>query len=418
MKRAFCCAALVWFLVGCGYNNNSQGSGGTTSGLKFRAFVAQSVASGFTTPSLIIVDASKDVLARVAGIGAASAGVGRSPVQLAVSPNKKLTLSYSSGDNVLALVNNSTEQVSGTVTLSGPTESFVISSDNSSAYVAIPTALVNGHSPGQVQVISLGSGAATTTVPIPAVRYLAETHDGNRLLTFSDNSDTLGVVVPSNIGTTTDPLTLISGFDRPVAALFSSDDRIAYVLNCGAECGGTSASVQLVDMTANPPVLLGAPIPVPAATVGVLNGSTLYVAGTPPDTPCTTGSAAFCGTVATIDVAGGGVISTSEITDGYHNRIGLGADGQLFIGAKTCHQVLPPATDTRGCLSILNTTTSTVVIPEFNGDVTGIEPIPNRHVVYVTQGGELKIYDTTTDAPQAQQVDIFGSASDVKMVDF
>jgi hypothetical protein len=171
-------------------------------------------------------------------------------------------------------------------------------------------------------------------------------------------------------------------------------------------------------MTANPPVLLGAPIPVPAATVGVLNGSTLYVAGTPPDTPCTTGSAAFCGAVATIDVAGGGVISTSEITDGYHNRIGLGADGQLFIGAKTCHQVLPPATDTRGCLSILNTTTSTVVIPAFNGDVTGIEPIPNRHVVYVTQGGELKIYDTTTDAPQAQQVDIFGSASDVKMVDF
>jgi hypothetical protein len=59
-----------------------------------------------------------------------------------------------------------------------------------------------------------------------------------------------------------------------------------------------------------------------------------------------------------------------------------------------------------------------VTIPSFNGDVTGIEPITNRHVVYVTQGGELKIYDTTTDALQAQQVDILGSASDVKLVDF
>jgi hypothetical protein len=47
-----------------------------------------------------------------------------------------------------------------------------------------------------------------------------------------------------------------------------------------------------------------------------------------------------------------------------------------------------------------------------------IEPITNRHVVYVAQGGELKIYDTTTDALQTHQVDIFGFASDVKLVDF
>lgn len=417
MKRAFLWIVLAAAFASCGYSS-SPGTGGTTSGLKFRAFVAQSVSSGLSASSLIIVDASQDVLARVAGIGASTAGVGRSPVLMNVSPNKKLTLVYSSGDNLFALVNNSTEAVSGSVTLSGPTESFTISSDNASAYVAIPTAPVNGHPPGALQVISLGSGVATSTVPIPAVRYLAESHDGNRILAFSDQSDSVSMVVPANIGTTIDPVTVIGGFDRPVGALYSSDDRIAYVLNCGPECGGTSASIQTLDMTTNPPTLVGLPIPVPAATIGLLDGTILYVAGSPPATPCTTGGASSCGALSVVDVAGGTVLTTAEITDGYHNRIGMGANGQLFIGARTCSQVLPPATETRGCLSIFNTTTSAVTIPSFNGDVTGIEPITNRHVVYVTQGGELKIYDTTTDALQAQQVDILGSASDVKLVDF
>ena len=119
-----------------------------------------------------------------------------------------------------------------------------------------------------------------------------------------------------------------------------------------------------------------------------------------------------------VDVSSGTVVSTAEITDGYHNRVDMGADGQLFVGAKTCSQVLTVGTDQRGCLSIFNTATSAVVIPATNGDVTGIQAIPNRHVVYVTQGGELEIYDTRTDALQATQVDIFGSASDVKIVDF
>jgi hypothetical protein len=39
-------------------------------------------------------------------------------------------------------------------------------------------------------------------------------------------------------------------------------------------------------------------------------------------------------------------------------------------------------------------------------------------VVYVTEGGELRIYDTTTDALQATQINIIGQAIDVKLVDF
>ena len=78
------------------------------------------------------------------------------------------------------------------------------------------------------------------------------------------------------------------------------------------------------------------------------------------------------------------------ITDGYHDRIALGANGQLFIGASTCTEIVPPippppGAETRGCLSIYNTLTTAVgsapaggvVIPPANGDVTGIQPIAN-----------------------------------------
>ena len=39
-----------------------------------------------------------------------------------------------------------------------------------------------------------------------------------------------------------------------------------------------------------------------------------------------------------------------------------------------------------------------VLIPPANGDVTGIQPIASRTVVYVIQGGSLSIYDDTIDA--------------------
>ena len=75
------------------------------------------------------------------------------------------------------------------------------------------------------------------------------------------------------------------------------------------------------------------------------------------------------------------------------------------------------AGEIRGCLSMLNTSNSNVVVAPVNGDVTGIAPITNRNVVYVAQAGELEIFDTTTDALQSKQIDIIGQAIDVKLVD-
>jgi hypothetical protein len=112
------------------------------------------------------------------------------------------------------------------------------------------------------------------------------------------------------------------------------------------------------------------------------------------------------------------------ITDGYHNRMQMGSNGQLFIGARGCTNVNVSGGEVRGCLSIVNAagsiSQSSVVAPQDNGDVTGMEPIPNRNVVYVCEGGRLRIYDTTTDQLEklANGPVIVGQAIDVKVVDF
>ena len=82
---------------------------------------------------------------------------------------------------------------------------------------------------------------------------------------------------------------IVCGFDEAVTGVFSSDGNTAYILNCGPECGGKTASVQAIDVSGLPskslttptPVTLSSPIPVPGATAGLLNGSKLYVAELP-----------------------------------------------------------------------------------------------------------------------------------------
>jgi len=68
-----------------------------------------------------------------------------------------------------------------------------------------------------------------------------------------------------------------------------------------------------------------------------------------------------------------------------------------------------------------------VVIPPANGDVTGLQPISTRVVVYVVQGGSLNIYDDTIDALEynpnnpnnpGEIYGLVGQFFDVKTVDF
>ena len=114
-----------------------------------------------------------------------------------------------------------------------------------------------------VEVLDLTNGVITAGVPVPGAHYLAQSHNGNGILVLGSRADTVTMIAPSAVGTSTDPRTDIQSplFDHPVWAIFSGDDSTAYILNCGPECGGTTASVTLLDVNSN---LVGPTIPVDA----------------------------------------------------------------------------------------------------------------------------------------------------------
>ena len=100
------------------------------------------------------------------------------------------------------------------------------------------------------------------------------------------------------------------------------------------------------------------------------------------------------------------------ISDGTHTIMKLGANSKLFVASRTCSNAI------QGCLSIFDTAAGSAVLSAAGGgDVTGIEPVAARNVVYVIEGGELIIYDTTTSKPQSTQIDVVGKALDVRVVD-
>jgi hypothetical protein len=409
-------------IVSCGSSNSSSAK--HMSGLKFRAFVSNPLSGGGAVglPAIDIVDATQDLLSPST---VSLLGLVNQPGLMVVSPDLRSTLVFSPPENVVVIDNATESPASGVlvIDLPGSTESMAIASNSATAYAAVPSAAVAGEAPGAVVAMSLTTGAVTATIPVPAAHYLVLSPDGSHLLVFSDNSNNVTVIATGLIGTSSDPRQPAGGiccFDRPVWGIFA-DSATAYIFNCGAECpGGVSAGI--TTFTVGSPVP-GSTVPLSGATYGLLSGGTLYVAGTPPHTACGAGTAATtCGTLNMVDVDGMKVINSSPIiiTDGFHNRMAMAADGQLFIGARSCTSINVLGGEVRGCLSIYNTSTSGVVVPPQIGDATGIEPIPGRHIVYVCEGGAFQVFDTTTDQLLIQlprAIDVVGYNIDVKVVD-
>ncbi len=410
-------AVLGMFACGGGGSNAP-----VTSGLTKRALVSDDIDG-----SLHIEDAQNDLesFSRIP--------TGSQPGAMVLSPDKSITLVFNAGARTLAVVSNSTESVLGSIVLPNLSTGYVSMSDNTVGFVAVPNCpptSCSGNS-NVVDVVNLATTFNVTgTVPVANVArtlVLAPPPAQAKLLVFSgaaDHQDTLTVIDTATAKGTTPATaaTQLSGFDRPVSAVFSSDGAKAYVLNCGPECGGTAASVTVLDMTANPPVAV-ANVPVTGgATTGLLNGSTLFVAGTPSGT---TGSLA--GRLSVLDTTALAPPANSvPISDGFHNHMELASNNKLFIGATpTC---------SAGCLTIFDTSNSQAAVDGTTGNVTGIAPIPGRNVVYVVEDvaagsflcqgqlpclGRLRIYDTTASVPTLTptQIDVVGKAVDVKYVD-
>jgi hypothetical protein len=416
--------------LSCGYSSSYYKP---PSGLSTRVFASQSASSPTAFPSLVIIDGENDTLPRAARISA-----GSSPGLMAITPNRTTVLAFDSVSNSAEIVNAQKETFTGSIALGGPTTSMVALSTGS-AYAAVPSATLIGSPPGAVVVMNTTAGGLTATISVPNAQTVVASPDESHLLVFSSDSNSVTVMSPLLVNTGNQVTVTVPGFDQPVYGVFSADGGTAYILNCGPECGSTSASasVQTLNMTT---LAVGRPLAVDGATIGWLSGTTLYVVGTPtasinnlsPNNSCTgqTTAATTCGRLDLIDLGTMTVTSSAIITDGYHNRINMSVNGQLFIGALTCTNignVANPQGEVRGCLSIYNTTNGAIVIPPDNGDVTGLQSFTTRDVEYVAEAGNLRVYNTLIDAllvettnniTETGTIIITGQIVDVKAVDF
>lgn len=425
MNRAALLSAL---LVVASFSFVSCGGGYSSSSLTTRVLASQSVSSPTASPGLVLINGEDDALVR----GGVSAG--NSPGLMTLSPDRTIVLAFDASTNNVEVVNAQRASLSGNIQLSGPTTSMV-ALVTGSGYAAVPTApMSSGPAPGAVEVMNLTAGGITATLSVPGAQTVVSSPDGTHLLVFSNDSDVVTIVYPLLVNTGNPATATVPGFDRPTYAVFSADGSTAYILNCGPECGGATAtaSVQTLDMRT---LTLGARVVVDGATIGWLSGSTLYVAGTSPTNNLCTGqttAAPTCGRLDLVDLGSMTVSSSAVITDGYHWRIDMSINGQLFIGSYTCTNignVNNPQGEVRGCLSIYNTTNAAVVIPPDNGDVTGLQSFTSREVEYVAEGGNLRVYDTLIDSllldnnnnpnlPETGTIIITGYIIDVKAIDF
>ena len=392
-------------LAGCG--GGAPTPQPTTTGLKKRVLL-----SNQQTGTVIILDAINDKFSSASmTIGGAS--------RMATSGG--FTSVIDSNQNLLTIVDNTKEAATANSISSDRVVDTAMSKDGKTAYAAV-------RNTGAVNIVNTADGG-TTSLNVPSVSRLVLSPNGTKLLAFVDDPNA-SVSNPGGffvIDTANKTVTPISGpaLDQPFTGVFNGSETQAFILNCGPECGGTAASVVRVDFSAAP--AFSAPIPVSAATVGLLNGSTLFVAGTPvpaiPPATCNGAGLTKCGTLQGINT--GTLIASAPviITDGQHVKMQMAGNNRLYVGAVACTSVNDGATGlNKGCLTIFNTGASTAVFPEFTAsrtsfDVTGLQPISSRNVVYVCEGGELDIYDTTTDKLTPNQLDVVGKGFDVVQID-
>ena len=428
-KRILALTLGVWVGLGftaCGYNYDR------VRGRTERMLASQGVTTTSSFGALIILNGYNDTLTGLSPLSG-----GNSPGLMASSPTRNTIGAFDSSSNSLYAVNTATEKnIGGGVKILGPTTSFVIPTAQPIAYAAVPSAVVTGFAiHGAVNVANFSTGD-TTTIAAPNAQTVVSNATGTQLLVFSNDSNSMIVLSPGLAAPPVDTscysnppnavCTFVPGFDRPVYAIVSG--TTAYVLNCGPQCGGTQASVMTVDLTS---FTITGTIPVDAATWGILSGSILYVAGTSPTNNACTGqttAAKTCGRLDVVDLGSGTVTASAVITDGYHDRMDLTQNGQVFVGSYDCTNVgdvgNPGAGEVRGCLSIYNVASGAVIIPPDNGNVDGLQGIVSRYAEYVAEGGNLRVYDTTSDVLLINQYlpegtfGIPGYIGDVKAMDF
>ncbi len=480
MSAAAALAAAV-ALAGCGSTTYFAGRALPPSGLLNRVLIAVQNPSVFSKGALEIVDAYYDIRSsydtKIPGFSLAGFG-GALPTTIQNMPEEQLGAVYGSGDGSLTLANYATEKTTGTVShLNGPSSSIFITRNGSYVFAASQLANV-------LTVVDQADGSAYP-LNLPGVYRVSVNPGGSMALAFVQNSNyvyyprrlTAAQTVSYSGGPSTWPKAAVDcepqnapgwclfqaqspdhvdstgnyygaplNFDRPVKAVFSSDGSTAYVLSCGPECGGSTASVSelpvapMIFLTGQQSGLLpcnSAPcangnakpmvnIPIPGgASNALVHTNIMYVVGQKlmPD-------GFFGGYLTRVDLTANAIVpatssspnpvSISDGVPGGMSRMIEADDNTLWIGMQQCtngeryNHNLP-----YGCLTMFNTSTNTVnMLEPYLGDATGIAAVTGLHKIYAAIGGQVYIYATKDgSALDNQYVTVTGTAYDVAYMD-
>lgn len=310
-------AAFAIVMAGCGSSSSSTSQTAPLTNIKKRVLVSNEAGV------VRIIDASNDTLSlKTVGIGA--------PTKMLKAGGFTL---IAQNTTAVAIFNNSTEVIAFNTPTADIPSDIALSPDGSTAWVA-------ERNVGLVQAISTSTGAVTANISIPNAVRLSMSPTGTRLLVFTDtlkpqaNADNFWVIDTNSVVNTANkaasPVAAPS-LDQPFTAIFNGSETQALILSCGKPCGGSGvgSNVSKIDFTTPSAPSTISVIPVLAATTGTINGTSLFVAGTPLGSPF--------GTLQVIDTGSLAIVgAATQITDGIHLNMAVASNSRLYIGARAC----------------------------------------------------------------------------------
>ena len=473
-------AAIV--LAGCGTTTYFAGRTLPPSGLPNRVLIAVQNPSVAASGALTFVDAFYDIRfsynQKIAGFSITGYS-GQLPVTIQNLPEEQIGAVYGAGDGSMHVVNYQKESDNGAQKgLNGLSSSIFLTRNGSYIFAASQQSTVLtvvDNTTGGTYALSLpgvyrvsvnpGGSAAMAFVQNSNYAYYTRKLTAGQTIAYSGGSSTWPKAAmdcepqnapgwclfqaqsPDNTDSTGTPYGAPLVFDRPVKAVFSADGNTAYVLNCGAECGGSTSSVSAMPVapliylsgqgsgnlptnnalhsncatTAN---ATSCTLAIPGGSSNALVSTNLmYVAGQQLQS-----DGLFTGNLTVVSLAptgsstmsASGPVSISDGAPGAPSRMLLADDNTLWIGMTKCNNGERFAKGLAyGCLTMYNTSTNSVTMLEpYLGDLTGIAGVIGLHKVYVAQGGQVYIFHTTDGSSiNNQYVTVTGTASDVAYMD-
>ena len=461
-------SASLLLLTSCGKNYYFAGRNLPPSGLLNRVLIAEQTPSALSKGALPFVDAYYDIRHAYNNVNTTfsiSGYSGALPVSIQNLPEEEVGAVYGAGDGSFSLVNYATEKQGSTLKVgAGLASSIFIDQARDFAYAADESAHV-------VSVYSVAAGGSFF-LNLPNVYRISVNPGGSIVLAFVQNSSqgsgkslantasgdfsVYSIVHLTNAQSTAaannpnyqgaqdcEPQNLpqyciypvstgpSASFDRPIKAVFSADGTTAYVLNCGPECGGTTAGVTAIPITASElntgvsgpsglSLVAQSTTAIPGGvTNAILNGNTMYLAGQQLQS-----DGLFAGNLTVFNAETSAVTGTYSISDGTHNKMVFADDNTLWIGSTQCQQgerykqVLAGSGQPYGCLTMFNTSTNSVLLDSYKGDATGIAAVTGLNKVYTAEGGQVYIYNTADGSERDNSnVSVSGTAADVAYMD-